>query len=207
MENIKVSYKDFVDGLSLVNLATPRDDVRFYLNNVSIEIEDNMMFLCGTDGHRLHVVGIECEAVARNKPLLIPKTDVVNFLKTFKKMMKVCDDSFFTISLKKDYDSVVHFEYNGETVSINEKALGTYNYPTWRMIAPLDGDTAMSVDLLKVNLKYVTDVHTALKPYYGKYPHVLVTPTTTSAIRFGLTKYVNHNYTKHVILVISQCKI
>ena len=79
-----MNTKTIEKELGRVNFAMAQGDVRYYLNGMQWLAENGMLRLAGTDGHRLALSTIECQAPDFN--VILPRNSVLDVTKLMAKM-------------------------------------------------------------------------------------------------------------------------
>lgn len=91
--NIKISQIEFKRLLKQVEFAMAQQDIRYYLNGLLLEVDENKLNLVGTDGHRLSFTSATLSQTYE-------KTDVILPRKTVIELIKLLDDSDEEITIE-----------------------------------------------------------------------------------------------------------
>lgn len=91
--NITISQLEFKRLLKQVEFAMAQQDIRYYLNGLLLEVNENKLNLVGTDGHRLSFTSATLNSSYE-------KTDVILPRKTVIELIKLLDDSDEEITIE-----------------------------------------------------------------------------------------------------------
>ena len=83
---IQIGQQTFKALLKQVEFAMAQQDIRYYLNGLLLEVENNCLKVVGTDGHRLSFTSV-------NLPQEYEKQEVILPRKTVLELIKLLDDS------------------------------------------------------------------------------------------------------------------
>lgn len=118
--------------LGLLKIA-PKKDVRYYLNDINVELDGHDATLVATNGHML--AAVKCELVSENENyqnIIIP-CSALDILKLKPRKKLVIDASTYP---------TLTFDYNGTGLRCNAVDA---KYPDWRRVIPktVSGEAAM----------------------------------------------------------------
>ncbi len=146
-------------------IAAARNDIRYYLNGVSVEPMEEGCLLVSTDGHRLLVI--------YDKDGFCTEPEIVSLPALMHAQIKRADA--FTIELNKGMaklktkqkkDKVESYSLTTPYIVIDA------NYPDWRKVIPSD-KKLVSHDCSVFNPLYVKDLHLISKyTFNGNWPYV-----------------------------------
>ncbi|QMT31348.1 DNA polymerase III subunit beta [Alysiella filiformis] len=115
--------------ISQVQYSMAVQDIRFYLNGLLMQVEDNQLRLVATDGHRLAYAS---ETIEGN----FAKTDVILPRKTVLELNKLLNQANENITVEL-LNNQVRFTCNG-TVIVSKVIDG--KFPDYNRVIPLDND-------------------------------------------------------------------
>ena len=163
---LTVNRKDFMNALKAVIVTAGKNDVRYYLNTVLVEVQREKVTLVSTDGHRITFAtlalntGIEETQV----DLMLERTDVERLIKGV------------SVNKKLKTEELV-IKWCGATVSVEaDGTLFTFNkvdgkFPNWRRVTcdidNLNPERAGLTDYC-INLVYLADAERAFKHLFIK---------------------------------------
>lgn len=163
---LTVNCKDFMNALKAVIVTAAKNDVRYYMNTVLLEVQREKVTLVSTDGHRITFAtltlntGIEDTQV----DLVLERTDVERILKSVQVNKKL-----------KTEELVIGWA--GETVTIAADGMSfdltqvDGKFPNWRRVTHdgvnLNPDRAGLTDY-GINLIYLADAEKAFKHLFIK---------------------------------------
>ena len=173
---LTVNRKDFMNALKAVIVTAGKNDVRYYLNTVLVEVQREKVTLVSTDGHRITFAtltlntGIEDSQV----DLVLDRPDVERILKTV------------TVNKKLETEELV-IKWEGATVQIvaGDTVMGMTQvdgkFPDWRRVTHdgvnLNPERAGLTEY-GINLTYLADAekafkHLFVKTEFGAHPTLL----------------------------------
>ncbi|HRH46949.1 MAG TPA: DNA polymerase III subunit beta, partial [Pyrinomonadaceae bacterium] len=117
--------------------AITTEQSRFTLSGAKFEVEDNLVRMVATDGHRLAIVEKTIDQVANagNLDVLIPK-------KALTELVKLSGDSTGTINFGEDKNNLF-FVVDGK-ILISRKLTGSF--PNYKMVIPTKCDKIVKFD-------------------------------------------------------------
>ena len=78
---IKISQLEFKRLLKQVEFAMAQQDIRYYLNGLLLEVNENKLNLVGTDGHRLSFTSTTLNQTYDKTDVILPRKTVVELIK------------------------------------------------------------------------------------------------------------------------------
>jgi DNA polymerase III subunit beta len=133
--SFRMSQRELRRLISQVQYAMAVQDIRYYLNGLLMQTEDNQVRLVSTDGHRLAFSSAQVEAS-------LPKAEVILPRKTVLELYKLLTDSDDEINIEV-LASQVRFSFNS-TVIISKVVDG--KFPDYNRVIPLDNDKIFLID-------------------------------------------------------------
>ena len=127
--------------------AMALQDVRYYLNGMLLEIQQDMIRLVATDGHRLALSEHQdSTGISSDKQLIVPRKGVLELAR----LLANSEDKA-TITLSQNHIRV----QTGELVFTSKLIDG--KFPDYNRVIPVDGNKTLSVnrDLLKHSLQRI----------------------------------------------------
>ena len=163
---LTVNRKDFMNALKAVIVTAGKNDVRYYLNTVLVEVQREKVTLVSTDGHRITFAtlalntGIEETQV----DLMLERTDVERLIKGVSVNKKLKTEELVI----KWCSATVSVEADGTLFTFN-KVDG--KFPNWRRVTcdidNLNPERAGLTDYC-INLVYLADAERAFKHLFIK---------------------------------------
>lgn len=126
---LTIKQKDLFDLLSQVQYSMAIQDIRFYLNGLLMQIDDNKLKLVSTDGNRLAYSSVDLKENVTNCELIIPRKSVLELLK----MLNFPD----AVVIIEFLDEQIRFKCN-DTVIISKLIDG--KFPDYNKVIPLDNN-------------------------------------------------------------------
>lgn len=158
---LTVNRKDFMNALKAVIVTAGKNDVRYYMNTVLLEVQREKVTLVSTDGHRITFATLTLNTGIEDTQidLVLDRPDVERLIKGV------------SVSKKLKTEELV-IKWAGATVSVEaDGTLFTFNkvdcnFPNWRMVTQdsvnLNPDRAGLTDY-GINLIYLADAEKAFK--------------------------------------------
>jgi DNA polymerase III subunit beta len=78
---IKISQIEFKRLLKQVEFAMAQQDIRYYLNGLLLEVNENKLNLVGTDGHRLSFTSATLDQNYEKTDVILPRKTVIELIK------------------------------------------------------------------------------------------------------------------------------
>lgn len=118
------------------HFSMANQDVRYYLNGMLFEVNDDILRTVATDGHRLALsaAGLEQSALP-HKQVIVPRKGVTELLR-----LLADDDSSVTISLGQNHIRVI----TGSMIFTSKLLDG--RFPDYRRVLPTGGDRVVVAD-------------------------------------------------------------
>lgn len=132
------NLKHLIDS---TNFSMAQQDVRYYLNGMSLETEDNIIRTVATDGHRLALCRMEYSAATLpSRQVIIPRKGVMEISRLIE-----ADDKLLKVQLGSNHIRIFSTDF------IFTSKLVDGRFPDYRRVLPKDGDKVIeaSKDLLK----------------------------------------------------------
>jgi DNA polymerase-3 subunit beta len=119
--------------IETTHFAMANQDVRYYLNGMSLEVENNVIRAISTDGHRLAVssLAIECP-VAEQLSIIIPRKGILEILRLIPD-----GDDLITINIGSS-----HIRIRDNNFTFTSKLVDG-RFPDYRRVIPPNGDKLM----------------------------------------------------------------
>ena len=137
--SINISQLAFKKLLKQVEFAMAQQDIRYYLNGLLLEANDNKLNIVGTDGHRLSFT-----STILNQSY--EKTDVIIPRKTVIELIKLLDDSEEEIMIEINAGQV-NFSF-GDIKLISKVIDG--KFPDYHRVIPVGHQNSFNVNRLGV---------------------------------------------------------
>ena len=78
---VKLKQKDFKAILKQVDFAMAQQDIRYYLNGLLFEVDNQKLNIVGTDGHRLSFTSIKLQKDFGKIQTIIPRKTILELVK------------------------------------------------------------------------------------------------------------------------------
>lgn len=160
---LTVNRKDFMNALKAVIVTAGKNDVRYYMNTVLVEVQREKVTLVSTDGHRITFATLTL-FTGQEVDLILERTDVERILKTV------------TVNNKLKTEELV-IKWDGETVTIAADGMSfdltqvDGKFPNWRRVTcDIDNLNPDRSGLTEygINLIYLADAEKAFKHLFIK---------------------------------------
>ena len=163
---LTVNRKDFMNALKAVIVTAGKNDVRYYMNTVLLEVQREKVTLVSTDGHRITFATLTLNTGIEDTQidLVLDRPDVERILKTV------------TVNKRSKTEELV-IKWEGATVQIvaGNTVMGMTKvdcrYPDWRRVTHdgvnLNPGRAGLTDY-GINLIYLADAEKAFKHLFIK---------------------------------------
>jgi DNA polymerase-3 subunit beta len=115
------NMKNILEYLNIAKLSAATQDVRYYLNGVLTEREDQNMKLISTDGHRMTVINMG-ESRGDNTNCII-ENETITALNAYKR-------ESFNFNLA---DGQVNFSFNHNRINLSTKGIDG-EFPDWKRV-------------------------------------------------------------------------
>ena len=136
---IKISQIEFKRLLKQVEFAMAQQDIRYYLNGLLLEVNENKLNLVGTDGHRLSFTSCMLNHS-------YDKTDVILPRKTVVELIKLLNDSDDEVTIEINAGQV-NFMFN--EISLISKVIDG-KFPDYHRVIPTAHQNIFSVNRVAV---------------------------------------------------------
>ncbi len=134
----RANLKHLIDS---THFSMAQQDVRYYLNGMSLETEEHLIRTVATDGHRLALCRLEYQAASLpTKQVIIPRKGVLEISRLIED-----DDKLLKVQIGANHIRIFSNDF------IFTSKLVDGRFPDYRRVLPKDGDKviAASKDLLK----------------------------------------------------------
>lgn len=212
---LELNKKDFINALKTCFVTAGKNDVRFYLNSIQLEILENTIVMVGTDGHRVNICKLEVEGVdfgLLGRSVILCRNSIEQVLKSVK-LARNDSESTLQLSLTdkiaevKGVKTVMGFE---EVKLINDGlslslAVIEGRYPDVHSIyhGKYTGDAEDAVTEIGFNINYLADIKKSFNHLVGKDAGVLITFNKDSgAARIKPTKFDSAGQLKEVVMYL-----
>ena len=137
--SIKISQIELKKCFKQVEFAMAQQDIRYYLNGLLLEVNDNKLNLVGTDGHRLSFT-----STTLNQSY--DKTDVILPRKTVVELIKLLDDSADEVNIEISAGQV-NFAFN--EIRLISKVIDG-KFPDYHRVIPTAHQNTFTVNRVEV---------------------------------------------------------
>ena len=137
--SINISQLELKKLLKQVEFAMAQQDIRYYLNGLLLEVNENNLNLVGTDGHRLSFTSTKLAQT-------YDKTDVILPRKTVVELIKLLDDNSDEVTIEISAGQV-NFAFN--EVRLISKVIDG-KFPDYHRVIPTDHQNTFSVNRMMI---------------------------------------------------------
>ena len=140
-QQIQVNDKALKNALESTAFTMANQDVRYYLNGMLFDIENNNLATVATDGHRLalhKIADIECN-MDTNQQIILPRKGVQELLR----LLKSSNDQAITLHISHN-----HIRVQTDTVRFTSKLIDG-RYPDYKGAIPVTFSTELALDRLQ----------------------------------------------------------
>jgi DNA polymerase III subunit beta len=137
--SIQISQNALKKLLKQVEFAMAQQDIRYYLNGLLFEVNENKLNIVGTDGHRLSFT-----STILNKTY--EKTEVILPRKTVVELIKLLDDSENEVNIELSAGQV-NFAF--DEIRLISKVIDG-KFPDYNRVIPVDHKNTFSVNRIAV---------------------------------------------------------
>ena len=137
--SIHISQIAFKKLLKQVEFAMAQQDIRYYLNGLLLEVNDNKLNIVGTDGHRLSFTSTTLDKSYEITDVIIPRKTVIE-------LIKLLDDSEDEITIEINAGQV-NFSF-GDIKLISKVIDG--KFPDYHRVIPVGHQNIFSVNRVGV---------------------------------------------------------
>jgi DNA polymerase-3 subunit beta len=137
----ELSRADLKHLIDSTHFSMAQQDVRYYLNGMSLETEEHFIRTVATDGHRLALCRMEYTAAALpSRQVIIPRKGVMEITRLIE-----ADDKLLKVQIGSNHIRIFSNDF------IFTSKLVDGRFPDYRRVLPKDGDKVIeaSKDLLK----------------------------------------------------------
>ena len=160
---LTVNRKDFMNALKAVIVTAAKNDVRYYMNTVLLEVQREKVTLVSTDGHRITFATLTL-FTGQEIDLVLDRPDVERLIKGVSVNKKLKTEELVI----KWGDATVSVEADGTLFTFNKVVC---KYPDWRRVTQdsvnLNPGRAGLTDY-GINLIYLADAEKAFKHLFIK---------------------------------------
>lgn len=127
LELTKTAFRGLIE---CTHFAMANQDVRYYLNGMSLEIENNLVRTVATDGHRLALSSLPIDfSPAEQMNIIIPRKGILEILRLIPD-----GDDFITINIGNNHIRITSQDFNFTSKLVDGR------FPDYRRVMPLNGD-------------------------------------------------------------------
>lgn len=137
--SIKINQQELKKLLKQVEFSMAQQDIRYYLNGLLLEVNENNLNLVGTDGHRLSFTSTKLDQS-------YDKTDVILPRKTVVELIKLLDDSPDEVVIEISAGQV-NFAFN--EVRLISKVIDG-KFPDYHRVIPTGHQNTFSVNRMAI---------------------------------------------------------
>jgi len=135
LENILVSEITLKKMLDKTSFAMANQDVRYYLNGLLFDFNDQQLRAIATDGHRLAICDLETSVdITGDRQLIVPRKGVMELSRMLS------DDDEVTLAIGRNHIRLV----KGDTTFTSKLIDG--RFPDYKAVVPVGADKQMLVD-------------------------------------------------------------
>ncbi len=136
LENIDVSEASLKKMMDKTSFAMANQDVRYYLNGLLFDFNDQQLRAIATDGHRLAICDLESSIdISDDRQLIVPRKGVMEL----SRMLSGDADSV-TLAIGRNHIRLV----KGDTTFTSKLIDG--RFPDYKAVVPVGADKQMLVD-------------------------------------------------------------
>lgn len=122
---IQIGQQTFKALLKQVEFAMAQQDIRYYLNGLLLEVEDTLLKVVGTDGHRLSFTSVTLPQSYEKQEVILPR-------KTVLELIKLLDDSEEEVEIEFN-KAQIHFSF--ANVQLTSKVIDG-KFPDYNRVIP-----------------------------------------------------------------------
>ena len=137
----EISRSNLKHLIDSVHFSMAQQDVRYYLNGMSLETEENIIRTVATDGHRLALCRLSyTDAPLPTRQVIIPRKGVLEIMRLIE-----ADDKLLKVQIGANHIRIFSNDF------IFTSKLVDGRFPDYRRVLPKDGDKIIeaSKDMLK----------------------------------------------------------
>ncbi|MFT6897243.1 MAG: DNA polymerase-3 subunit beta [Paraglaciecola sp.] len=137
----EISQSDLKKLIDSTHFSMAQQDVRYYLNGMSLETEDNIIRTVATDGHRLALCRLSYTGgTLTNRQVIIPRKGILEITRLIED-----DDKMLKVQVGSNHIRIFSTDF------IFTSKLVDGRFPDYRRVLPKDGDKKIVAS--KVGLK------------------------------------------------------
>lgn len=134
--NLEIGRGDLKHLMDRTHFSMANQDVRYYLNGMLFEVNDNQLRTVATDGHRLAMAGMALEQSGLpQRQVIVPRKGVTELMRLLES-----DDQLVQISIGQN-----HIRLVSEGMTFTSKLLDG-RFPDYRRVLPQGGDKFVVAD-------------------------------------------------------------
>ncbi|KTD17873.1 DNA polymerase III subunit beta [Legionella jordanis] len=133
---LTVARQDLIHLLQSTHFAMSQHDVRIFLNGLLLELDSQVITAVATDGHRMAVCRLPCDAVDSHQRFLLPRKSVQEMLR----LLNSIEDEHIAISAGKG-----HFKLDSREFSFQSRLIEA-RFPPYAKAIPKQQDKFVLVD-------------------------------------------------------------
>ncbi|MGX5915285.1 DNA polymerase III subunit beta [Aliidiomarina sp. Khilg15.8] len=134
--NLEICRGDLKHLMERTHFSMANQDVRYYLNGMLFEVNDNQLRTVATDGHRLAMAGMALEQSGLpQRQVIVPRKGVTELMRLLES-----DDQLVQISIGQN-----HIRLVSEGMTFTSKLLDG-RFPDYRRVLPQGGDKFVVAD-------------------------------------------------------------
>ena len=137
--SINISQLELKKLLKQVEFAMAQQDIRYYLNGLLLEVNENNLNLVGTDGHRLSFTSTKLAQTYDKTEVILPRKTVVE-------LIKLLDDNSDEVTIEISAGQV-NFAFN--EVRLISKVIDG-KFPDYHRVIPTDHQNTFSVNRMMI---------------------------------------------------------
>jgi DNA polymerase III subunit beta len=139
VSRLTISQQALRGLLLLVQYAMAQQDIRYYLNGMLLVVEGTNLRAVATDGHRLALASVECEASADRIEVILPRKAVLELVKLLADSEEKAVMEFSAAQAKFSF---------GEVTLVTKVVDG--KFPDYARVVPINYDRAFEIDRLEL---------------------------------------------------------
>ena len=217
---LELNKKDFINALKTCFVTAGKNDVRFYLNSIQLEILENTIVMTGTDGHRVNICKLEVEGIdfgLIGRSVILCRNSIEQVIKSVK-LARNDSESTLQLSLTDKIAEVkgVKTVMGFEEVRLIDEGLNLSltviegRYPDVHSIyhGKYTGDAEDAVTEIGLNINYLADIKKSFNHLVGKDAGVLITfNNVNGAAKIKPTKFDSAGQLKEVAMYLMPVRV
>ena len=137
--NIKISQIVLKNLLKQVEFAMAQQDIRYYLNGLLLEVNENKLNIVGTDGHRLSFTSTTLNKSYEKNDVILPRKTVIE-------LIKLLNDSEEEVNIDFNLGQV---NFTFSDIQLISKVIDG-KFPDYHRVIPVGHQNTFSVNRLSV---------------------------------------------------------